>query len=554
MAPAQPHDDDGGGHTMVRPSGRQNVAAEPVPGPGAYSGDEDFDASAVEPTTMRPMPTGPPGKLQPGDVIAGRYEIVAHLAEGGMGEVYRATHIELGRVFAIKVMKYELSQDPEFVERFKREAVASSRIGQQNIVDISDFGRTDTGRFYFVMEFLDGPTLAQLIQRERVLYASRAVGILVQIARALAAAHEQGIVHRDLKPENVIILQRSGQKDFVKVVDFGVAKVADTSGSGAQTALGVVVGTPQYMSPEQASGLRVDARSDIYSLGLIAWELISGRVVFESDTIIGVMMAQMRTPAPPLVSGLYDSFVPPELAAIIMRMLEKEREARPQSMLEVVDVFEQFLFGALKAAGPSPVASERVSGAFNSPPSRVSSVGPAPIALVTQAELPPENVPSVLAPTHAPRSRGPLFTASGLVVVLLAALAFVVTRPPPQSPVVVPVKVDPVPPPEPVKVVEPVKPPSPAIKMVVLKITSTPDKAEVFDGDVRLGLTPFEMKWNEGTLLKLKVTKDGFLDEMRSLSPVTDLPLEFELKKKPVAPRPKPKPLPGDDLSPSPYN
>ena len=127
------------------------------------------------------------------------------------------------------------------------------------------------------------------------------------------------------------------------------------------------------------------------------------------------------------------------------------------------------------------------------------------------------------------------------------------TRPPPRSPVAAPVKVDPVPPPEALKVVEPVKPPPPALKTVVLKITSTPDKAEVFDGDVRLGLTPFEMKWNEGTLLKLRVTRDGFLDELRSLSPVADLPLDFELTKKPVAPRPKPKTPSGDDLAPLPY-
>ncbi len=205
----------------------------------------------------RPSPTsrGIRSQLMPGQVIDGRYRVVSRLAAGGMGEVYKAEHVELGKTFALKVMLPELSTDPEFVARFKREAIASSRIGQQNIVDISDFGRTQDGRFYFVMEFLEGLTLARLVHRERRAHpVDRVVGISLQVARALAAAHAQSIVHRDLKPENVMLLQRPGQADFVKVLDFGVAKVSHGQGEGGQTAIGMVVGTPQYMSPEQAEG------------------------------------------------------------------------------------------------------------------------------------------------------------------------------------------------------------------------------------------------------------------------------------------------------------
>ena len=203
--------------------------------------------------------------LTPGSIIDGRYEIVGKLAAGGMGEVYRAQHVELGKAMALKVMLPELSNDPEFVTRFKREAIAASRIGQQNIVDISDFGRTSNGRFYFVMEYLDGMTLSSLIHRQGAQPAERVLNIAAQACRALAAAHAQSIVHRDLKPENIMLLQRPGQPDFVKVLDFGVAKVSAGHGQGGHTAVGMVVGTPQYMSPEQAKAIPVDTRSDIYS-------------------------------------------------------------------------------------------------------------------------------------------------------------------------------------------------------------------------------------------------------------------------------------------------
>jgi hypothetical protein len=293
-------------------------------------------------THHAPSPTEPVAGasfLRPDTLIADRYRIVSRIAAGGMGEVYKVEHVELARAFALKVMRPELSSSPEFVKRFKREAVASSRIGHQNIVDITDFGSTSDGRFYYVMELLEGQTLAALIAQEGAQPIPRVMRIAFQMAHALSAAHRLGIVHRDLKPENVMLLQRQDQLDLVKVVDFGIAKVASGQGAGGHTTIGKVVGTPQYMAPEQAAGLDVDAVSDIYAFGLILHELITGRPVFTGKTPSILMSLQMTAPPPPLTAGA-GSPIPPRLAQLILAMLEKNPKHRPQSTEDLLEVLE----------------------------------------------------------------------------------------------------------------------------------------------------------------------------------------------------------------------
>ncbi|MCU0698147.1 MAG: serine/threonine protein kinase [Myxococcaceae bacterium] len=188
-----------------------------------------------------------------GRVIDGRYRLDSRLAAGGMGEVFKATHVELGRALALKMMKPELSAEPSFVDRFRREAMTASRLGHPHIVDIIDSGRADTGQFYFVMEFLDGEPLSDFIGRGPSAPAL-VVDLARQMAEALDVAHRAGVVHRDLKPDNVIVLQRGG-KPFVKLVDFGIAKVVTPAPDQKQTTHGVIMGTPQYMAPEQAAGV-----------------------------------------------------------------------------------------------------------------------------------------------------------------------------------------------------------------------------------------------------------------------------------------------------------
>ncbi len=532
-----------------------------------------IELEKIDATVMRSM-------MLPQQVIAGRYRIIDKLASGGMGEVYKAEHTELGKTFALKVMKQELSQDAEFVERFKREAVASSRIGQQNIIDISDFGRTEDGRFYFVMEYLDGKTLAELITREHALPTDRAVNIGLQIARALAAAHQQGIVHRDLKPENVVLISRDGQKDFVKVLDFGVAKEIDGRGqAGGRTAIGMVVGTPQYMSPEQAAAMPVDARSDVYSLGLIIHELLSGAPVFVGQTPSLLMVAHVTQPPRRVTSGL-GLVLPEELENVVMSMLAKKPEQRPQTMLEVVTILEAQLGQPIKRMTAKTIPLRATPGAgiprakalptdmLPARPSRPNTTTeprqepPAPIALVAVSEQSGEQ--SLDEPVIAPKSYAPLIAVAVVAIAALGGAGWFFTRgahaevPPtetierekPVTPVAV---ADPV---MPAEVVE-AKPPVavlPAVQKVKVSLKSVPPKAEVYSGEELIGTTPFQFEADKGKPLKLKFKVMGYGNEERKLSPEADFDLSVELKPQKKAPLLPRKPAKGnDDLKESPF-
>lgn len=473
--------------------------------------------------------------LTPGSIIDGRYEIVGKLAAGGMGEVYRAQHVELGKAMALKVMLPELSNDPEFVTRFKREAIAASRIGQQNIVDISDFGRTANGRFYFVMEYLDGMTLSSLIHRQGAQPAERVLNIAAQACRALAAAHAQSIVHRDLKPENIMLLQRPGQPDFVKVLDFGVAKVSAGHGQGGHTAVGMVVGTPQYMSPEQAKAVPVDSRSDIYSMALIIYELLMGRPTFAAETPSMLMVKHVVEAPPPFEPGPLQS-VPEELEHLVFRMLEKEPAARPQTMEEVIGVLDN-LWARLKSNDPS---LKRVSGGYpraatpQRPESGVSMVrASGRVQGVTTSSTTGLEEPL----PQLQKSKLPLVL--GVVVLLLiVAVGVIALRPgtgpavetPPvmESPVVVAKPVDP-------------KPPV-AVEKVKLNFTSTPDKADVSEGDILLGVTPLVLHRTPGEVTELTFSARGFMPVTRKVRFDSEqtIPIELEKDKKVTGPR-KPK-------------
>ncbi len=263
-----------------------------------------------------------------GQIVDGRYRIEAQLGEGGMGVVYSARHVVIDKRVAVKLLRREFSGDPSLLQRFVQEARAATSIGHPNIIDISDFGEHD-GQAYFVMEMLDGTTLAQEIEIHGALPPVRVAAIARQMCLALDIAHAKGIVHRDLKPENVFLIERDGRADFVKILDFGVAKIAHAP---KLTRAGSVFGTPEHMSPEQARGGETDHRSDVYSLGVILFEMLAGRTPFVSPTMMG-MISQHLHEAPPRPSEVRpDGDVPPELEAIVLQALEKAPDRRPQSM------------------------------------------------------------------------------------------------------------------------------------------------------------------------------------------------------------------------------
>ncbi|MBL8923415.1 MAG: protein kinase [Myxococcaceae bacterium] len=594
---------------------------KPVLTPQPVSSLEDPDektrrsAAAPEPPpgqTREVEPLDPTRTVLPeGAVIAGRYRIIRKLAAGGMGEVYQAEHIELHKQFAVKVMLPALSSDPEFVNRFKREAISASRIGQLNIIDISDFGQTeDEGRFYFVMEFLDGITIASLLHREGALPVLRMVNVALQVARALAAAHAQGIVHRDMKPENIMVLQRPGQPDFVKVLDFGVAKVAKGPGQGGQTQLGMVVGTPQYMSPEQAMGVAVDQQTDTYALGLIFFEMLTGQPTFHGDTASILMVKQVTEPAPPLPEAIAAA-VPAALSQLIYQMLEKDPKARPPSMDTVVEVLEN-LQAHLRVGAKLPMAT--ASGRFPAtatpqalspvritssglpvaarPSGSSSAVGPqdllgqapqltpsgqvpqlTPSGQVPQLtpsgqvpQLTPSGqvmalqaqVPSGLQPALAPpRSKTPLVLGAVAAVLLLAGGGYAMfgNQPPPKEQPVIAT-------PPPLQALPPVEKPAEKVedkpRLLKVVLDSSPTGAQVFRGDALAGVTPFTVELEKGQDLSIELALAGYQKEPVKLAPLSDTTLTIPLKKLGGAVKPKSgdkpaEPAKNPGLAPDPY-
>jgi serine/threonine protein kinase/HD-like signal output (HDOD) protein len=282
----------------------------------------------------------------------GSFRVTGLLGEGGMGQVYRAEHVLIGRKAAIKVLAPEVASDQEVVSRFFNEARAVNDIRHPNIVEVTDFGHFGT-QPYIVMELLEGETLEERLVRVGVIDPGAAVQIVAQIASAVGAAHEHGMVHRDLKPANIFLCQHPDYPDFVKVLDFGIAKLTATSDqvSGHRTACGAIMGTPAYMSPEQCLGdANLDHRSDIYALGVVTYQMMTGRRPFEAETIGRLIMLHVQ--ATPLAPCAINPALPPAVGAVILRALEKQCEHRFASMRE----FRDALLAALAGAAPQPPA------------------------------------------------------------------------------------------------------------------------------------------------------------------------------------------------------
>jgi len=322
-----------------------------------YGGGEVFcpvDATRLVTTSqMSISPLNPDDPLV-GAVLAGRYVVKGRIGEGGMGLVYEGLHRDIDKRVAIKVLRDDLSRRPEVVARFRQEARSASRIGHENIVDISDFGETTRGASYFIMEFLDGEDLGNVLGREVTVDADRACAIVLQCCRALSATHAKGIVHRDIKPENIFLTQRDGVDDFVKIVDFGIAKMSDIETDGAPgrklTKTGMIFGTPEYMSPEQAAGKDLDHRVDVYALGIILYECLAGRVPFEGDTFMGVLTQHLFAELPPIEELNPNAKVSRELELVIRKALAKDPDDRYQDTEELAEAITCALDGRLSRA------------------------------------------------------------------------------------------------------------------------------------------------------------------------------------------------------------
>ena len=341
-----------------------------------------------------------------GTVVADRYHILKKLGEGGMGQVYLAEHVKMGRKSALKVMNPGMNQDADAIARFNREASNASRLNHPNICAIYDFGETPDGLIYLAMEFIEGQSLTSLVEQSGALPPARAAAIIHQSADALQVAHDAGIVHRDLKPDNIMIAKNRDGSDLAKVVDFGIAK-AHSSDAQKVTKTGMVVGTPEYMSPEQLSGDKLDGRSDIYSLALVAFNCLTGTLPFPSDSAQEAMIARLIEAPKTLADMKPDVAWPAEVQAVMDKALARDANERYQSAAQ----FGRELWAACESmpasqaaqAGTQVLSAPASAAAAGVPKTRVPAPGdggktvaaPAPAAKPT-AQVAAEPLPAAV--------------------------------------------------------------------------------------------------------------------------------------------------------------
>jgi serine/threonine protein kinase len=360
-----------------------------------------------------------------GKTIAGRLRITELLGEGAMAYVYLAEHLALGKKFAVKVLRQNLLDEPELVERFRREARAASRLSHPSIVYIADFGQAEDGRPYLVMENVDGPSVRQAIEDALpgVLPVPRVLQLLEQVADALAVAHDAGVIHRDLKPDNLRLTTDHLGEERVKVLDFGLAKIVTGEDWDTITKAGQVFGTPPYMSPEQIQGADLDTRTDLYSLGVIAFELLSGRLPFERDSIRGFVKAHRFEAPPPLAASRPPNAarLPPGLEALVMRLLEKDRDRRPGRASELARELAE-LRSRVPVRGPGSTRTDLHRQVRETAVSELATretvpLGGLPGLAPTQSwtEPTPEPAPGS-GPTEAPEARDTRLRAMTLTV------------------------------------------------------------------------------------------------------------------------------------------
>jgi serine/threonine-protein kinase len=380
-APPQPRERTADVAPPVAPAG--GVPAGRAAGRAGARGQDSSLAHGTDPTT--PQDRKPRATAKPQESVGrvlGNYRLLELIGRGGMGWVYRAEHIKLGREVALKLLRPEYSARRDSVGRFFQEARAVNRIRHRNIVDATDFIELDDGTTFIIMELLRGVSLTRLAQQPNALLLHRALGILIQICDALGAAHAVGIVHRDMKPDNVIVLDPGDGTDLVKLLDFGVAKLlhAHEQDLGWQTKAGAVIGTPAFMSPEQAGALKVDGRSDVYSIGAIMYEMFCGQPLFQAASFGDYVRKHLsERPIPPRQTPGGRN-MSEALEAIILRCLEKRPEDRYQSahalrddLVRLLDAFDD----DVTTAAPSAVHRSTLSGPHRHPPAARTSAAPA---------------------------------------------------------------------------------------------------------------------------------------------------------------------------------
>ncbi len=370
------------------------------------------------------------------EILNGQFKILKKIGTGGMGSVYKASQPEMNRMVAVKILHAKLKNRKDLVSRFRREARAMSHLTHPNTVKVFMYGELESGELYIVMEYLEGRNMNQIVRRQGPLTVERAVPILTQVCGALQEAHELGMVHRDLKPENIFLTTTGGMKDFAKVLDFGLAKVTERElrpGSIMLTQEGMVFGTPEFMSPEQAQGLTLDRRSDIYSLAIILYEALTGKLPFDARSSMEYIQLHVTKPPIPLDQRVPDKTFPPGLGDVIAKALAKQPDDRWSTAAEFAAALAPFASDtpASASAGFVSVPIATPSGRtidLNTPAPRVEEHFREPVddslEEPTEPRHPAKRAPDVTAaapsPT-APQPRG----LSNRTLILVSAISVI---------------------------------------------------------------------------------------------------------------------------------
>ena len=434
-----------------------------------------------------------------GELLGGRFLVIKKIGAGGMGAVYRARQEGMDRDVAVKVLLGDLSENDTVLRRFTLEALAVSRLKHPNTIQIFDYGQTPAGNPYIAMELLEGQTLHDVLRKERPLPIRRALRMMAQVAASLGEAHDKGIVHRDLKPENIFLISVSGNADFVKVLDFGVAKMRDSKDEkGTLTQAGSIFGTPRYMSPEQCSAQPVDHRSDIYALGVILFEMITGLPPFQSDQPLTLLLSHVNElPPPPSSIELMGKdgtplrqVIPAEVEELVLKLLEKEPEDRVQTAEDLSRLCQQ-LAESLPTAFDARVGEAEAESLGVRLPSMHTMDFPTARTLRMNAGDAAASSAPALSPPPVKKNNALIAVVIGLVVATAAAVAVVNSGTPPPRQIVVAA------PPPGTAIPEPATPPK--ADEVTATLTTQPPGATVLKGNEKLGVTNLTITRKKGS-------------------------------------------------------
>lgn len=454
-------------------------------------------------------------------VDQGRYEIVKLIGEGGMGKVFQARQLSMNRMVALKILRANMAADEHLLARFQQEALSVSRLRHPNTITIFDYGRTEAGQLFMAMELLGGRSLFTLIREDERMALGRALHLFEQVVGAVAEAHKLGIVHRDLKPENIQIDEVAGDPDFAKVLDFGIAKIMHGGGEGeerlkALTMAGAIFGTPHYMSPEQVHGLKIDHRTDIYSLGIILFELLTGEPPFDGSTPMAVMMAQASKTPPDIREICPEADVNDAVLVLIDDCLRKERDERISTCDELLDRVRQIQYGLGEVSSINAYSfhtGRTGTGSAVRPAERRSTPAPPGRNSRSDGQHTPEMSghvstipPDLFTPDETVNygaSNTPKIIIGLMVLVGLGVGGFMAfgpskTEPEATSGDAVRIEIN--------------------AERIEYTISSKPTGADIFEGETALGKTPLKRFFVKGAKTRLRLWKPGYEDAFVEVS------------------------------------